>query len=36
MTTFVPFAAHHGPAFVMGDACPNCAGVLGIVQEMSA
>ena len=37
VVTFVPFAAHHGPAsLVMGDACPDCAGVLGIRQEASA
>ena len=37
IVTFVPFAAHHGPAsLVMGDACPDCAGVLGIRQEASA
>jgi hypothetical protein len=34
--TFVPFAAHRGPALVIGDACPTCAGVLGIVQEARA
>ena len=36
VVTFVPFAAHHGPALVMGDACPSCADVLGIRQEVSA
>jgi hypothetical protein len=30
ITTFVPFAGRHGPALVAGDACPACAGVLGI------
>jgi hypothetical protein len=34
--TFVPFAAHHGPALVTGDACLRCADVLGIVREVSA
>ena len=36
VTVFVPFAVHHGPALIAGDACPSCAGVLGIVQEVSA
>jgi hypothetical protein len=36
ITTFVPFAMRQGPALVVGDACPDCAAVLGIVQEASA
>jgi len=35
-TTFHPFAGQHGPAMVMGDACPRCASVLGIVQEAAS
>jgi len=27
---FHPFACHIGPTIVAGDACPGCAGVLGI------
>jgi hypothetical protein len=34
--TFHPFALRMGPALIIGDACPACAGVLGIVQEVSA
>ena len=34
--TFVPFAGQHGPALVMGDACPGCADVLGIRQEAAS
>ena len=33
---FHPFAMRMGPALVLGDACPGCADVLGIVQEASA
>ena len=36
VTTFHPFAGQHGPAMVMGDACPRCASVLGIVQEAAS
>lgn len=36
VVTFIPFAGQHGPALVTGDACRDCAGVLGIVQEASA
>jgi hypothetical protein len=36
VTTFVPFALRQGPALVMGDGCADCAGILGIVQEVSA
>jgi len=36
VVTFVPFAGHHGPVLVMGDACTGCAGILGIVQEATA
>jgi hypothetical protein len=34
--TFVPFAMRQGPALVLGDACTDCAAVLGIVQEATA
>jgi len=33
VVTFVPFAGHHGPSLVVGDACAACADVLGIVRE---
>ena len=36
VVTFVPFAMRMGPALVLGDACPDCADVLGIRQEASA
>jgi hypothetical protein len=36
VVTFVPFAVRQGPALVVGDACSDCAAVLGIVQEASA
>jgi hypothetical protein len=36
IVTFVPFALRQGPALVVGDACHHCAGVLGIVHEVSA
>ena len=36
VTTFVPFALRQGPALVMGDACTDCAALLGIVREASA
>jgi hypothetical protein len=36
VVTFVPFAGQHGPALVTGDACPACAGTLGIRQEATA
>jgi hypothetical protein len=36
VTTFIPFAAHHGPALVVGDACRGCARVLGILVEAAS
>ena len=33
---FHPFAMRMGPALVLGDGCPDCAGVLGIRREASA
>jgi hypothetical protein len=36
VTTFVPFAMLQGPALVVGDACPECADVLGIRQGQEA
>ena len=33
---FSPFACRLGPAIVAGDACPDCADVLGIRQEATA
>ena len=36
VVTFVPFAVHQGPLLLAGDACPSCAGVLGIRREVSA
>lgn len=34
VVTFVPFAVRQGPALIAGDACADCAGVLGIVQDV--
>jgi hypothetical protein len=34
--TFTPFACHHGPALVTGDACPSCASTLGIRHTEAA
>jgi hypothetical protein len=36
VTTFVPFAVRLGPLLMVGDACPACAGVLGIRFEEAA
>jgi hypothetical protein len=36
VTTFHPFAVRQGPLLLVGDACPACAGVLGIVQEAAS
>jgi hypothetical protein len=36
VVTFVPFAMRQGPALVVGDACPACASILGIVQEVAS
>ena len=36
VSIFHPFAMRQGPALVMGDACPRCASVLGIVQEAAS
>jgi hypothetical protein len=36
VVTFSPFAARQGPLLVAGDACPTCAGVLGIKIEREA
>jgi hypothetical protein len=36
VSAFVPFAVRQGPTLIAGDACPACAGVLGIRQEASA
>jgi hypothetical protein len=36
VTTFVPFAMRQGPLLVVGDACPHCAGVLGIRREAAS
>ncbi len=37
VATFHPFACHQGPALITGDACPDCAEVLGIgLKERSA
>ena len=36
IVTFVPFAVRQGPALVVGDACSDCAAMLGIVQEATA
>lgn len=36
VTIFHPFAMRQGPALVVGDACPSCAAVLGIVQEVAS
>lgn len=33
---FHPFAMRQGPAFVMGDGCPDCADVLGIRVEAAS
>lgn len=36
VVTFVPFAVRQGPSMLVGDACPDCAGVLGIGQEAAS
>jgi hypothetical protein len=36
VVTFVPFALRQGPALVIGDACPDCADVLGIRQAAAS
>jgi hypothetical protein len=36
VVTFVPFAMRQGPSLVVGDACSDCADVLGIRQEVTA
>jgi hypothetical protein len=36
VTVFVPLAVRHGPALIVGDACSDCANVLGIRHEVSA
>jgi hypothetical protein len=36
VVVFHPFAAQRGPVIVSGDACPSCAGVLGIRIEEPA
>jgi hypothetical protein len=36
ITTFHPFAVRQGPLLLAGDACPDCATVLGIRQEATA
>jgi hypothetical protein len=36
VVTFVPFAMRSGPLLVAGDACADCASVLGIAQEMAS
>lgn len=34
--TFYPFGVRSGPVLLVGDACGDCAAVLGILQEVSA
>jgi hypothetical protein len=36
VVTFSPFVVRFGPALIAGDACPTCAGILGIVREATA
>ena len=36
VATFHPFAVRLGPTLVTGDACPRCAGSLGIAREVAS
>lgn len=36
IVTFVPFATRSGPALLVGDACTDCAAVLGLTQMEAA
>ena len=36
VVTFVPLACRQGPVLIVGDACPDCADMLGIRTEVSA
>ena len=36
VVTFHPFACRQGPLLLAGDACSDCADVLGIVQEAAS
>lgn len=36
VVVFVPFAIQQGPALMVGDACPECAAVLGISSRQDA